>query len=76
MSADQVLKSGYSVTTDIRYAADSPVRDVDGQAQFEPFALQWRTLPAKDKIKKGIFLFSLVAAAGYYLFLGVLFLIR
>ena len=67
MGADQVLKTSYPARAD---AADRET------AQFEPFGLLGRTLSTKEKIKKGIFLSSIAAAVGYYLFLGVLFLIR
>jgi hypothetical protein len=67
MGADRVLKVRYSVP------ADAEVREA---VQFEPFALLGRKLSTREKIKKGIFLFSTAAAVGYYVFLLVLFLIR
>jgi hypothetical protein len=67
MSADQVLKVDYPVQT------DSEIRET---VQYEPFGLLGRKLSVKDKVKKGIFLFSAAAAVGYYLFLLVLFLFR
>ena len=75
MGADRVIDAGYQFDTDVRYAEDSPVHDADGSIQFEPFRVQWRTLTSKDKLKKAIFLFSVAAAVGYYLFLGLLVLI-
>ena len=44
-------------------------------ARFEPFGLKWRGLSTKERIKKAIFIFSLAAAIGYYLFLGALIVI-
>jgi hypothetical protein len=67
MSADQVLKVDYPVQT------DAETRET---VQYEPFGLLGRKLSVKDKVKKGIFLFSAAAAVGYYLFLLVLFLFR
>jgi hypothetical protein len=67
MSADQVLKASIAAPADI---------EIQESAQYEPFGLLGRKLSAKDKIKKGIFLFSAAAAVGYYLFLLVLFLLR
>ena len=67
MNADQVLKAGIAAPMD---------KEVRESAQYEPFGLLGRKLTAKDKIKKGIFLFSAAAAVGYYLFLLVLFLFR
>jgi len=67
MSVDQVLKTSFASP------ADTEVRE---SAQYEPFGLLGRKLSAKDKVKKGIFLFSAAAAVGYYLFLLGLFLFR
>jgi hypothetical protein len=67
MSVDQVLKASI---------AASSVVEVRESAQYEPFGLLGRKLTAKDKVKKGIFLFSAAAAVGYYLFLFVLFLLH
>jgi hypothetical protein len=67
MSADQVLKVDYPVQTDV---------EIRETVQYEPFGLLGRKLSVKDKVKKGIFLFSAAAAVGYYLFLLVLFLFR
>jgi len=75
MCADRIVTSNYKLGTGTSYAPDSPVQDVEGTVQFEPFGLQWRTLSPKDKFKKVIFLFSLLAAGGYYLFLGILAII-
>ena len=67
MSADRVLKTSYAVRTEA--AAQEAV-------QYEPFGLRGRKLSVKEKFKRGIFLFSIAAAVGYYLFLLVLFLFR
>ena len=67
MSADQVLKAGIAASPDV---------EVRESAQYEPFGLLGKKLSAKDKVKRGIFLFSAAAAVGYYLFLLVLFLLR
>ena len=67
MGADQIVKAVYTAQTD---------RDVQESVQYEPFGLRGRRLSTKEKIKRGIFLFSAAAAVGYYLFLVVLFLIR
>jgi len=67
MNADQVLKAAIAAPVDMK-ARES--------AQYEPFGLLGKKLSAKDKVKKGIFLFSAAAAVGYYLFLLVLFLLR
>jgi hypothetical protein len=67
MSADQVLKVDYPVQTDV---------EIRETVQYEPFGLLGRKLSVRDKVKKGIFLFSAAAAVGYYLFLLVLFLFR
>jgi hypothetical protein len=67
MSADQVLKASIAASSDV---------EVQEIAQYEPFGLLGRKLTAKDKVKKGIFLFSAAAAVGYYVFLLVLFLLR
>ena len=75
MGADHVLKAGYAARTEAEYRETAVQRQGD-TVQFEPFGLQWRTLSPKDKVKKGIFLFSVAAAAGYYIFLGILALIR
>jgi hypothetical protein len=75
MGADQVLEPGYRLDTEIRHAEDSPVQKTEGVIEFEPFGLQWRTLSTKQKLKKAIFLLSVGAAVGYYLFLGILVLI-
>ncbi|MCK5008541.1 MAG: hypothetical protein KAR73_14210 [Spirochaetales bacterium] len=75
MDADHVLKTGYVVRTETEYRETAVQRQGD-TVQFEPFGLQWRTLSPGDRVKKGIFLFSVGAAVGYYLFLGILALIR
>ena len=75
MDADHVLKTGYVVRTEAEYRETAVQRQGD-TVQFEPFGLQWRTLSPGDRVKKGIFLFSVGAAVGYYLFLGILALIR
>jgi len=75
MGADHVLKTGYAARTEAEYRETAVQRQGD-TVQFEPFGLQWRTLSPKDKVKKGIFLFSVAAAVGYYIFLGVLALIQ
>ncbi|MBN2552805.1 MAG: hypothetical protein JXB06_08535 [Spirochaetales bacterium] len=67
MGADRVLRTSYTARLDTA---------VHEALQYEPFGLRGRKLSAKEKVKKGIFLFSLVAAAGYYLFLLILFLLR
>ena len=67
MSADQVLKSTLEVP------ADEQTRE---NALYEPFGLLGRKVSKKERIKKGLFLFSAAAAVGYYLFLVVLFLLR
>jgi len=67
MGADQVLKSTLEVP------ADEQVRE---NTLYEPFGLLGRKVSKKERIKKGLFLFSAAAAAGYYLFLVVLFLLR
>jgi hypothetical protein len=67
MIADRVLKTSFTAQADM---------EARGSAQYEPFGLLGRKLSAKDKVKKGIFLFSAAAAVGYYLFLLVLFLLR
>ena len=67
MSVDQVLKASFAAPADVEFRES---------AQYEPFGLLGRKLSAKDKVKKGIFLFSAAAAVGYYLFLLVLFLLR
>jgi hypothetical protein len=67
MNADQVLKASFTARADT---------ELQESAQYEPFGLLGRKLSAKDKVKKGIFLFSAVAAVGYYLFLFVLFLLH
>jgi len=75
MGADHVLKTGYAARTEAEYRETAVQRQGD-TVQFEPFGLQWRTLSPKDKVKKGIFLFSVAAAVGYYIFLGALALIQ
>ena len=75
MGADHVLKTVYAARTEAEYRETAVQRQGD-TVQFEPFGLQWRTLSPKDKVKKGIFLFSVAAAVGYYIFLGVLALIQ
>ncbi len=75
MGADHVLKTGYAARTEAEYRETAVQRQGD-TVQFEPFGLQWRTLSPKDKVKKGIFLFSMAAAVGYYIFLGILALIQ
>jgi len=75
MGADHVLKTGYAARAEAEYRETAVQRQGD-TVQFEPFGLQWRTLSPRDKVKKGIFLFSVSAAVGYYLFLGILALIR
>ena len=75
MGADHVLKTGYAARTEAEYRETAVQRQGD-TVQFEPFGLQWRTLSPKDKVKKGIFLFSVAAAVGYYIFLGILALIQ
>ena len=75
MGADHVLKTGYAARTEAEYRETAGQRQGD-TVQFEPFGLQWRTLSPKDKVKKGIFLFSVAAAVGYYIFLGALALIQ
>ena len=67
MGADQVLKVDYPVQS------DSEIRET---VEYEPFGLLGRKLSAREKVKKGIFLFSAIAAVGYYLFLLILFLFR
>ena len=67
MGADQVLK------TTLTIPADEQTRE---NALYEPFALLGRKLSKKERVKKGLFLFSAAAAVGYYLFLVVLFLLR
>ena len=67
MSADQVLKSAVAVPV------DAETRE---NALYEPFGLLGRKLSKKERIKKGLFLFSAAAAVGYYLFLLFLFLLR
>lgn len=74
MGADHVLKTDYTVRAEAEYRETAVQRQGD-TVQFEPFGLQWRTLSPKDRIKKGIFLFSVGAAVGYYVFLGILALI-
>jgi len=67
MGADQVLKAAYTAQKQA---------DVRELVQYEPFGLKGRKLSRREKVKRGIFLFSAAAAVGYYLFLGVLFLLR
>ena len=74
MGAEHVLKTGYAVQTEVEYR-ETAVQKEGETVQFEPFGLQWRTLSPKDRVKKGIFLFSIGAAVGYYVFLGILALI-
>ena len=75
MGADHALKTDYAVRTEAEYRETAVQRDGD-LVQFEPFGRQWRTLSPRDRVKKGIFLFSVAAAVGYYIFLGILALIR
>lgn len=67
MGADQALKIDYPVQS------DSEIRET---IQYEPFGLLGRKVSVRDRVKKGIFLFSAAAAVGYYVFLIVLFLFR
>ena len=67
MGADQVLKSTLAIP------ADEQTR---GNMLYEPFGLLGRKLSKKERIKKGLFLSSVSAAVGYYLFLVLLFLLR
>jgi len=67
MSADRILKVSYTARADV---------EIQENVKYEPFGLLGRKLSARDKVKKGIFLFSSAAAVGYYLFLLVLFLFR
>ena len=67
MGADQVLKASYKARADT---------EVKKGALYEPFGLLGRKLSVREKVKKGIFLFSAAAAVGYYLFLLVLFFLR
>jgi len=75
MGADHVLKTGYVVRDELENRETAVQRQGD-IVQFESFGKQWRTLSSRDRVKKGIFLFSVAAAAGYYLFLGILALVR
>ncbi len=54
---------------------ESQARSNVEAARFEPFGLKWRSLSTKERIKKAIFVFSLAAAIGYYLFLGAMIVI-
>lgn len=74
MGADQVIRTGYVVRTETEYC-ETAVQQQGDSVQFEPFGLQWRTLSRRDRVKKGIFLFSVSAALGYYVLLGILALI-
>ena len=67
MGADHVMKTSIAIRADM---------EIQESAQYEPFGLLGRKLSTKQKVKKGIFLFSAAAAVGYYLFLLVLFLLR
>ena len=67
MGADQVLQTSYTAQADV---------GIQENAQYEPFGLLGRKLSIKEKVKKGIFLFSAAAAVGYYLFILLLFLFR
>jgi hypothetical protein len=67
MGSDQVLKVEYPAQAEL---------GAQKSLQYEPLGLLGHKLSTKEKIKKGIFLFSAGAAVGYYLFLLVLFLFR
>jgi len=67
MSADRILKVSYTAQADV---------EIQENVRYEPFGLLGRKLSTRDKVKKGIFLFSAAAAVGYYMFLLALFLIR
>jgi hypothetical protein len=68
MGADQVLSPGYAIPT---LVDEHPVRN----GEFQTLGQQWRTMSRGQGAKKIIFLASVAAAAGYYLFLGILFLL-
>ena len=71
-----MLKLDSVIRTDVE-SRNTEVQRRGEVVQFESFKLQWRTMPSKkNRIKKGIFVFSVSAAIGYYLFLGILALIR
>ena len=70
MSADRVLKAGYGIRSELE------VGEAEQTILYEPFALRGRKLSPKEKVKKGIFLGSVAAAVGYYVFLAFLFLLR
>ena len=67
MGADRILKSTFVAPADEQTREDM---------LYEPFGLLGRKVSKKERIKKGLFLFSAAAAVCYYLFLVVLFLLR
>jgi len=74
MGADQALDRDRRARADSGFP-ESQARSSVEAARFEPFGLKWRDLSTKERIKKAIFVFSLAAAIGYYLFLGALIVI-